>query len=60
MNWNRSDEVGQVSAPYRVQKIFENGCTLFELWCENVLIGHRNDFEECQLLAEAHKAEANK
>ena len=60
MNWTRHGEFGMVSDPYRVGKYYLDGCTLYGLWFNHELIGYFNDFEDCQIAAEKHKAEANK
>lgn len=60
MNWTRHGEMGMVSEPYRVGKYFLDGSTLYGLWFGDDLLGYFNDFEECQMRAESHKAEASK
>ena len=56
MNWQRSGEVGQVSEPYSISKVFDDGCTLYLLKCDDVVISYHNDFEEAQEAAENHQA----
>lgn len=61
MNWTRHGEMGMICPPYYVAKMKRHDNTFeYVVRFEYEVIGRFDDFESCQMRAEAHKAEASK
>lgn len=54
MLWQRKGDYGMISEPYRVAKLFRDGCSLYTLHFGDERLGWFNSFEECKEAAEAH------
>lgn len=48
---------GWVCEPYRVGKVYLDGCSLFEVWHEHRRIGTTDDFAAARALARKHHDE---